>query len=693
MKMVGMRSCLVLLACWALSGAVGAQNLLTATFTHTNEPGWTIGGVAFLTVPLLDADGSGWLRLTDNAGSEAGYALYNTAIPATNGIQVGFDFNDWGGGDTPADGLVIAIIDGSQSPTMPGGTGGSIGYAQNTSAPTYTNGIVGGMLGIALDEFGNFSNPTEGRQGGPGQQGYTVTIRGPGNGTSSALITTPGGTENFPNYNYVTNSAALTSTILVPQPFAGSRPTGVDVRHAVVNFDMSDIANTNAYVGVKIYDGNGNLLATPVGNANVGLALVQYFGAGNVPTSFKLSLTSGTGMDVNTHEVQNLVVTNAAPGGSFGATTATVTTDVNPTGGGSVTGGGDIPIGSNTVLTAMPSNGWLFVNWSDGTTNSSDNITVVSNITYTANFAPAATVIANVNPVPGGSATGSGTYFVGTSVQLTTANSNGWMFTGWNDGIMTTTRTITVPATNITYTANFARCIYVQDRSEVVTIYALNNQGQWAPVGSLGDQWSWRLKATGDINGDGQSEIFWETPDNWVTMWQSVSGAYQGVSMGNLGSWELRAVADVDGDGIPDLIYQNATGDTVVWYMNHDGSTRTTALLAQPGTWWTLKAAADINGDGKADLFWESPDGWVVAWLSTPSGYNGVAIGNLGSWDLRAAIDIDGDGIPDLLWEDSSGWTALWYMKSDCTFRATQPTGNIGPYDASGPYNLIKAAE
>ena len=63
--------------------------------------------------------------------------------------------------------------------------------------------------------------------------------------------------------------------------------------------------------------------------------------------------------------------------------------------------------------------------------------------------------------------------------------------------------------------------------------------------------------------------------------------------------------------------------------------------MGQPGTWWTLKAAADINGDGKADLFWESPDGWVVAWLSTPTGYNGVVIGYLGSWALRAAVDVD----------------------------------------------------
>jgi len=43
---------------------------------------------------------------------------------------------------------------------------------------------------------------------------------------------------------------------------------------------------------------------------------------------------------------------------------------------------------TNVTLTATPSNGWFFVRWSDGTTNSPYNITApAANITYTANFA------------------------------------------------------------------------------------------------------------------------------------------------------------------------------------------------------------------------------------------------------------------------------------------------------------------
>ena len=232
----------------------------------------------------------------------------------------------------------------------------------------------------------------------------------------------------------------------------------------------------------------------------------------------------------------------------------------------------------------------------------------------------------------------------------------------------------------VVFALSIAPRIYAQDPAGVCTLYSLNNQGLWQPSGTLGDLWIWRMIATGHVLGNGQADIFWETPYNWMAAWWSTTnGTYRGEGLGNLGSWELRAVADVDGDGIPDLLFQNATGDTVVWYMNSDGTISDTELLAQPGMWWQLKAAADINGDGQADLFWQSPDGWVVTWLSTESGYTGAAIGNLGSWELRAAIDMDSDGVPDLLWQNADGWTALWYMTTNCTLRATQATGNIGP--------------
>ncbi len=138
------------------------------------------------------------------------------------------------------------------------------------------------------------------------------------------------------------------------------------------------------------------------------------------------------------------------------APTATITVNANPSNGGSVNGGGTFLVGSTNLITAVASNGWAFVQWSDGTTNNPYSIVVTSNQNFTANFAPISTVTVLVNPTNAGSVTGSGTYFVGSNAVLTATASNNWQFINWNDGTTNNPYVITVPATNITYTAQFA---------------------------------------------------------------------------------------------------------------------------------------------------------------------------------------------------------------------------------------------
>lgn len=59
----------------------------------------------------------------------------------------------------------------------------------------------------------------------------------------------------------------------------------------------------------------------------------------------------------------------------------------NPTNAGSVTGGGTYLVGSTNSLTAVASNGWLFVSWSDNETNNPRGVVVPANgASFTANF-------------------------------------------------------------------------------------------------------------------------------------------------------------------------------------------------------------------------------------------------------------------------------------------------------------------
>lgn len=61
---------------------------------------------------------------------------------------------------------------------------------------------------------------------------------------------------------------------------------------------------------------------------------------------------------------------------------------VNAGTGGTVSGGGEYDNGTTATLTATPSTGYKFKQWSDGDTNATRTITVTANATYTAQFTP-----------------------------------------------------------------------------------------------------------------------------------------------------------------------------------------------------------------------------------------------------------------------------------------------------------------
>lgn len=70
----------------------------------------------------------------------------------------------------------------------------------------------------------------------------------------------------------------------------------------------------------------------------------------------------------------------------FEKTSHTISTAVSPTGGGTVTGGGNYEYGSTPTLIATPATGYKFVKWNDGNTDATRAITVTGAATYTAYF-------------------------------------------------------------------------------------------------------------------------------------------------------------------------------------------------------------------------------------------------------------------------------------------------------------------
>jgi len=135
----------------------------------------------------------------------------------------------------------------------------------------------------------------------------------------------------------------------------------------------------------------------------------------------------------------------------------TVTVSANDAEMGSVNGGGVYEENTTATIEAVPANGYEFVEWNDHITTNPRSFTVTSDVEYVATFQAInyeLTVVAN--PTEGGVVTGGGSYQYGATATLTATANLGYAFTGWNDGILTASRQVTV-AGNATYTANFVQ--------------------------------------------------------------------------------------------------------------------------------------------------------------------------------------------------------------------------------------------
>lgn len=261
---------------------------ITETFMNSTAPGWVFGGSGFtptLTSGGIDPSGDGWLRLTDNANNRATYAYYDTALSsAGRTFFTSFDFAHYNG--SGADGMTFFLFDGSVDFSV-GAFGGSMGYAQKTTAgggEVNKEGLAGGYLAISLDDFGNFSAATEGREGGIGQNPNSVSVRGPGSG--------------YDGYEFIAATGDGTNAALTQQmdfPSMTSRPnqTGADYRHAEIL-----ITPTNQLTVWLQFGASGTL----------GKVLEVDLSGYLRPETLKFGFTSGTGGATEIHELRALTV-------------------------------------------------------------------------------------------------------------------------------------------------------------------------------------------------------------------------------------------------------------------------------------------------------------------------------------------------------------------------------------------------
>ena len=233
-----------------------------------------------------------------------------------------------------------------------------------------------------------------------------------------------------------------------------------------------------------------------------------------------------------------------------------------------------------------------------------------------------------------------------------------------------------------------APALFFQENSGLLASWVLGTNSAVRFARILAAAEAWQLKAAGDVDSDGTSDLFFQTAGGDLAFWfMNADGTTRSTRfLAHTGTWEVRACAAFSAAGRADLFFQTPAGQTAYWQLDTSGLCTNAVALGNQGS-WRLQAAADLDGDGRAELFWQRPDGLAAAWFHRPDGsVRGQLLGDAGAWNLRAALDLDGDGTPDLLWQAPGGALASWQMNTNGTPRsaAFHWTGGAWKLKAAG---------
>ncbi len=302
---------------------------------------------------MPDVAGKGALRLTngdwkqnnDNGDQQTGAIISNFTYPSNKGINLTWTTVTYGGDGLSghgADGMSFFLVDGAKNPSVAGASGGSLGYSCSNTNPVY-DGLVGGYLGIGVDEYGNFTNggtstDSKGKvtykdntATGPGAAAGTIGVRGMGDvayaelyAQRSDLYTAPTsplstaqvnalyatcayGKYYDMNHNTVTTTSVADYKYLASASLSGiaSQQPSSTASDSNPNQPQRSLATLISYT-LKItstghatfqYSVNGGASATPIPD----LDLVANNGA--LPTTLRFRFSAGTGSGSNIHEI------------------------------------------------------------------------------------------------------------------------------------------------------------------------------------------------------------------------------------------------------------------------------------------------------------------------------------------------------------------------------------------------------
>lgn len=250
------------------------------------------------TLPYIHAT-SGFLRLTEDptlpvppnpSGANNAKAATVPGIFPAAGNYISVEFQHYAYKGSGADGIAVTLSDYSV-PAVPGAFGGSLGYAPKNAAScggaAGCPGFAGGWVGVAIDEFGNFQNPTEGRTGGPGSRPDSIGVRGSGSGLTG--------------YPWVAGTNTLAVGI---DNTASTTPAPGHYYQVIVDARNASNPTPETFISVgRDTSGTGTSYTNLVPSFNMFTANPSQ---SPVPTNWQISFTGSTGGSTNIHEIGGL---------------------------------------------------------------------------------------------------------------------------------------------------------------------------------------------------------------------------------------------------------------------------------------------------------------------------------------------------------------------------------------------------
>ncbi len=260
-----------------------------------------------------------------------------------------------------------------------------------------------------------------------------------------------------------------------------------------------------------------------------------------------------------------------------------------------------------------------------------------------------------------------------------------------------------------------AAYVYEGTSSGLSTTAALTINGAVA-----GDDFGASVASSGDINGDGYSDILVGAPNSSTatgTAYLYIGNPDGSISTNNLSivgqlggdryGISVSSAGDINGDGYSDVLVGaigysggNLNGAAYVYLGSANGLSTASPAILTPGLeeiGWDVASAGDINGDGYGDIligakFASGPGGppnynygAVYVYLGNSSGVptlsatlSGLNIGDVFGESISSAGDVNGDGYSDIIigapgvsTTNSLGGAAYLYMGSALGIQST----------------------